>query len=358
MKHKINAKQVRLAASGRWLDLFPLIDSRLAGACGAAGKAVPCPLGTGSRDGFRIPLKGAIDGFAYHNQLASNELSDGFKVLMWLNDWTFYQALSAVNDAINGNAALMAKPAPTIKQVDYSARRKLFNKWLNDSSETPNNAGVRYLINRGLLDASALRSPALRYIDAIPYLFNGAHIRKPDGGLFTTPAILAGMRTDSAVAGFCIIRIDPEGCKADQAITRALSAEHGQHDYKVASKQIMKITPDINGAAFRLGPVGEVWNVGEGVETMLAVAGALKSESVAAATTATLLERLQVPEHVKCLNIYADKDRNGRGEDAARRLMECESGKRDVKIILPPHPIPEGKKGIDWLDCASSLLDF
>ncbi len=54
--------------------------------------------------------------------------------------------------------------------------------------------------------------------------------------------------------------------------------------------------------------------------------------------------------------LYADRDSNGRGEDAANKLMAREQAKREVQIIIPQSPIPEGKKGIDWLDCVNELI--
>lgn len=352
MEYKIDAKQVKRAAAGRWFELLPLIDSRLTGACSANGLHVPCPAGTGTKDGFRIPLNAALDGHAFHNQLENTALSDGFKLLMWLNGWSFYEALQAVDAALNGNAPELERRAPkiAIKKTDYSKRRKVFDTWLHESSETPHDAALLYYARRGLLDAAALRSGALRYIDAIPYMHDGRYITRSDGKWLTTPAILCGMRTEKTVAGFCVIRLDQQGNKASNLIQREIERERGIKGAIVNPKQLLTIIPDIKGAAFRLGPVGAEWSVGEGVETMLAVASALKTESVAAATTAAMLENLEVPEHVKTLRIFADKDRNGRGLVAAERLRDRVSNRCTVVIHTPESEIPSGARGIDWLD--------
>ena len=51
--YKINAKSVKEQASGKWLEILPLLDARLADAVARAGKHVPCPI-HGGKDGFRL----------------------------------------------------------------------------------------------------------------------------------------------------------------------------------------------------------------------------------------------------------------------------------------------------------------
>jgi len=111
----------------------------------------------------------------------------------------------------------------------------------------------------------------------------------------------------------------------------------------------------MNGGAIRLGKAGTTLCVGEGLETMLAVATKLNTLSVAACCTAQLLESFEVPPQVKKLLIFADKDIKGRGEEAANKLMARMQNKIDVEILLPPSAIKDGSKGIDWLDDQEGL---
>jgi len=105
------------------------------------------------------------------------------------------------------------------------------------------------------------------------------------------------------------------------------------------------------GGAVRFGKAGKVLAVGEGIETMLAVSIGLGGfMSVAAAGTAALLEGLEVPEQVETLLIFADKDANGRGEQAAMVLESRLSSQMDVRIILPSLCVSTAHKGVDWLD--------
>jgi hypothetical protein len=350
---KIDASEIKQAMSGRWLDILPAIDNRLAPAIKAAGRAVPCPLGTSS-DGFRIPLKAANDGHAY---CGSRSFSDGLQLIMWLKDCTFYEALKSIDNVVNNGAADTSyhKPVKPVPKTDYTKRRALFDRWLHESTDEPNNAAINYYHKRGLHYAAALRSGALRYLDALPYLHDGEYVRGTDGALFTTPAILCGMRCNDYVTGFNIIRIDEEGNKATNVIREALANSRGIHDAIVNPKQLFTIREDIRGSCFRLGKTEKIWNVGEGVETLLAVAAAFGTESVAAASTAAMLENIEVPEGVEVLRVFADKDRNKRGELAAEKLKLKYSDRLKVEVYTPPKPIPSESKGIDWLDVPDYL---
>jgi hypothetical protein len=105
----------------------------------------------------------------------------------------------------------------------------------------------------------------------------------------------------------------------------------------------------------------KVLHVGEGIETMLAVAKIQKTLSVAACCTAPLLGSFELPVNeegkvwVEKLVIWADKDRpdeNGyrAGIEAANKLAERYKHQCQVEIRLPPMEIEQGKKSVDWLD--------
>ena len=51
--YKINAKAIKEQASGKWLEILPLLDARLSDAVARVGKHVPCPV-HGGKDGFRF----------------------------------------------------------------------------------------------------------------------------------------------------------------------------------------------------------------------------------------------------------------------------------------------------------------
>ena len=360
MTKRLDVKTVRQQAQGRWLSILPAVDSRLIPAISANGAHVPCPVGTGKTDGFRIPLKSAFDGHAFSNQLPTNALSNGFDLLMWLNDWDFRQALIAVDSVLNTGAHNMpivpTKPVSAPPMKDMSARRKVFDRWLHESNIEPDLPHIKYLLSRDLIISPAIRSNALRYHKAIPFYHDGQLVRDSQTGQpVTTPAILAGMRSNNNVVGFSVIRITSEGEKASEFMSESIYKNIGVKGVQAQSKQLFSITPKMSGGCFRLGTPARVWSVGEGLETMLAVSEVLKTESIGATMTAALLANVQIPDGVEVLNIYADKDKSGRGEEAAETLKQREKDNMKVNIFVPSGAPDNRLDSLDWLDCKREL---
>ncbi|MDN3521519.1 DUF7146 domain-containing protein [Halomonas ramblicola] len=107
-----------------------------------------------------------------------------------------------------------------------------------------------------------------------------------------------------------------------------------------------------HGAAIPLYPCsGEVLALTEGIETALAVRLARPEFPVWACVTAGGLARWQSPAGIRAVWIMADRDRSGTGQQAARALRSRlgRHGLR-VRVCLPPGPIPDHAKGLDWLD--------
>ena len=358
MVYKLDKDAIKSQARGRWLEILPALDSRLAEACERVGRHVPCPLGTGSRDGFRLEASSELDGHAFHNQVDNKMLSDGFGVLSWLNGWTFYESLEAVNNLLDDGVinlparAAHASPATKNKRTSASAVSGI----LKDAKKAPNEATKAYLINRGLDAALSLESPSLLHHAGVAIMNDGEKLKDSKGSWVTVPALIGRLSSSNGWLGLSVIRVSKEGWKDDATMIELIKQHTGKAPKSAPSvKQLLKSTDSMNGGAIRLGKAGKTLCVGEGLETMLAVATRLNTLSVAACCTAQLLEAVEVPPQVKRLLIFADKDRSGRGEDAAHRLKSRYSDKLSVEILLPPSPIKEAVSGIDWLDDLNEL---
>lgn len=112
----------------------------------------------------------------------------------------------------------------------------------------------------------------------------------------------------------------------------------------------------LQGAAIRLFPATDTLAVAEGIETALAVTE-MTGIPCWATVTAGLMAEFVPPPGIKRVTIYADKDSPskfhpaGHGQEAAKALAErlWKSGIR-AGVELPPVEIPNGKKGVDWLE--------
>lgn len=355
--YKLDKEAVKNQARGRWLDMLPALDSRLSDACEHVGVHVPCPMGTGSRDGFRLESSSALDGHAFHNQVDNKILSDGFGVLAWLNNWSFYESLKAVHHYLNDGykPELENRTIPHNEADRLQARKEAVKKILSYAKSTPNQATELYLHNRGLDAAININSPSLLHHAGVSIQYKGKVLKDTSGSWVTVPALIGRLSSSRGWLGVSLVRVTKEGNKADEYIQQAIEEHMGLVPSHVSSKQLLKTTDSMNGGAIRLGKAGSVLCVGEGLETMLAVATRLNTLSVAACCTAQLLEAFEVPPQVKRLLIFADKDRQGRGEEAAKKLKN-RLKQLSVEVFLPPSPIPESLKGIDWLDDQAELV--
>jgi putative DNA primase/helicase len=115
-------------------------------------------------------------------------------------------------------------------------------------------------------------------------------------------------------------------------------------------KKTMKPVSTIKGAAVRLFEHRDELGVAEGVETAIACREML-GIPVWSALSAGGIECFEPPPDVKRLIIFADNDRNGRGQLAAYRLLNKLSSKiEEIDVRIPTAP------GTDWLDVLNAEL--
>lgn len=194
----------------------------------------------------------------------------------------------------------------------------------------------RYWQSRNLLQRSrVLAGDNIRFHEALPY-YGEVDGKQVLVGEF--PALLLAVRDIEGNLVTCHrTYLSPEGEKAPVDCPRKLMAAPGR---------------SLTGCAIQLGgmPADGALGVAEGAETAMAV---LKATGIPTWSTvsAGLLAKFEPPKGVKTLLIWADKDRSFTGEDAANELRArmLERGLK-VWVLMPPVPIPEGQKGVDWND--------
>ena len=117
------------------------------------------------------------------------------------------------------------------------------------------------------------------------------------------------------------------------------------------NKKFCSPKSEISGSSIKMyEPKNGILAVAEGIETALAVRSAT-GYPVWATCTANNLAKLEIAGGVHTLVIFADKDVSGAGKKAALKLRSrMEKQGIRVAVFFPPSEIPEGEKGIDWLD--------
>lgn len=307
---------VRAAACGRWLEILPAVAPALGPACARVGRHVPCPV-HGGRDGFRLFKDAADTGGGVCN--SCGRFSDGIAVLQWATGRGFSEVLQDVEGIISGpgrqSVAIMQtdRPRPSGEKLEA---------WWREAQPDPGRIR-EYLRHRGL---SGNAPDALRFHPRLPYYDEeGRHV-----GDF--PAILARVET---VQGHLVALhrtyLDPTG------------------PGKAPLEAPKKLTPAIAdgataGAAIRLGPPGPALALTEGIETALAVMEAT-GLTAWATVSAGGLQQVELPPEVERPEIWADRDANGVGQEAARgAAARFKAEGRSVRLLLPP------REGEDWLD--------
>lgn len=105
-----------------------------------------------------------------------------------------------------------------------------------------------------------------------------------------------------------------------------------------------------SGAAIKLDVPNQCLNLAEGLETALTVRR-LTGLPTWSCVSKDMLTTVELPESVRYVTIWADKDKSDAGQQAAVVLFHRLKA-MGIKAIamLPPGEIPEGKKGLDWND--------
>lgn len=330
--YKTNAKAVKEQARGRWLEILPLLDARLADAVARAGKHVPCPV-HGGKDGFRLYANDMNGGGACNT---CGTFADGFAILQWLRCCSFFEALQLVAELLNNGIV----PAPTSNaQTNQNRANERGNGYmgamkylLDTSSRTPNRAARAYYERRGIAQTSDFITNSLKYHDSADVYHNGKRV-VISGKPLRYPCILGLARNARGVTGLHQIYLTKSGEPATNEISQIIGSEYSKK----------RMLGQFSGTAVRFARAEKTLIVCEGIETGLAIRLLTGCNNIAACGTAALLSGVDVPDSVENLLIYADNDKAGK--DAAKKLQEREQQRREVEIIAPDACV-----GNDWLD--------
>lgn len=226
------------------------------------------------------------------------------------------------------------EPAPCTSEKQVAINR-LWNagRPLLAPEDTQSTPVEQYLLNRGidLLSISEAVSDSIRYLPSAYYR------NEETGRTESYPAMLSAVRdSDGRLVTVHRTFLTPDGWKAPIATPKRLMA--------------LSEGSTISGAAIRLGKPEDVLCIAEGVETALSVMCGT-GYPCWAAISANGMKDVLIPEGVKTVLIFADKDRSETGAEAAETLRArlAQEGRLAV-IVQIADEIPEGVKGLDWND--------
>lgn len=231
------------------------------------------------------------------------------------------------------------------RQVRAKAAEKVMKVW-DECVQFPSEHAEpmrRYFQNRSILFRmqGAEGQDSLRFHPALPY-------HDQDGKLVREfPAIVCAIRD---VHGELITLhrtyITPAGKKAPvDMVRKMMSVPEGM---------------SVKGAAIQLGIPQGVLGVAEGLETALSAYRATQVPTWST-VSAMLMESLEIPESVRTVLIWTDKDKSVTGERAAKALhSKLIAHGIKAHVLMPQIPRGSHVKSVDWNDvlCSQGLLGF
>lgn len=323
--------EIKELAKGRWATVFEELAPELHEAMANAPNHVPCPV-HGGTDGFRLFEHYHETGRGICNTCGPQK--SGIDMLMWVKGWDLKTTIRHVADFLREDE-VDPRPEPSFKKEDIRPRvdpkiaeARLRRVW-QETRPIEGTPAEAYLLKRGIWRENL--SKVLRYHPKMVYVDNAA---KRKTGYF--PCLIAPVcNIEGKIVTLHRIYLTEEGDKAPVEEV----------------KKMMSPRLPLNGSAIRLFPAEyDVLGVAEGIETALAV-HAISRMPVWSCVTAGLMEKVEIPGHIKRLVIWADLDKSGRGQAAAQALANRFEGTDvSVEVCLPFATLGENDKGIDWLD--------
>ncbi len=364
---------VMAAASGHYNEIAMRFIPQLQKAISRPGRHVPDPFRSGSRDGFRVFKDFNVKGRMIFNNNwgGSSKTLDIFELMQLVGvAKSFPECLEMVGEFlgcprtgyhIKGTAfdkmdsqkkteqqkiieaareAAKRAEAEALKaeQERYESGRKAISKQLENCiplsfSDARCKPVWDYFENRGL--GMLKYAPAEIFKD----LYYGPHVPYYDEG---------------RIVGYYDTLVSKIHSNADLWSLHRIFLQAGtKAPVSDAKKVMLPMRSCTDTSVFiRLGDVPEhgVIGIAEGIETALACYCGLRIPTWSA-ISATFLEQFTPPKNVKAVIIFGDKDKSNVGEVSAKKLQERLKA-QGIKafVCLPKSDIPEGSKGIDWLD--------
>ena len=330
--------QLRKDAAGQWpYILQDLGGAGLASALSTPGAHTSCPV-HGGNDGFRFFNDYADTGGGVCNTCGG--FSDGLKLLAWVNHTTTDIVASQVAEWLGSSRVLEARvkaPPVLIIPKDPAKALEAIRKVWKASLPLAGTIAEDYLISRGIWKENL--STALRFHPGLDF-WSGSKPNMKFHGKF--PCLLAPVKNkEGRLISIHRCFLTPTGAKAK------FTSDQGK---PLSSRKIMTASEVLNGAAVKLFTPTKVLGIGEGLETVLS-GRAITRIPVWSCINKVLLEQIQLPDSVRHVVIFGDKDRSGAGQASAEIAADnCVKQGKTVEILIPAQAIPEDSKGIDWND--------
>lgn len=345
-------ERVKKEAEGRWDIVAGRLLPEVIQALEKPGKMVFCPFHQSDRKGskkFRVKADFARTGMLFCTCFnGGNGANHVLNQYLAARKVTFPEAISNVAKVIMGmdpvefrRTALTPSRIAALKQEEEAESASLIQSIKRIWSETlpfdaPEAMCARLYLRRRWVGTLGQPLVQVRFHPRLKRT-------QSDGSVDYLPAMVALIRRpDGTVSTLHRMWVTSDGRKAPGDEPRKMYPVPPSHP--------------VMGGAIRLDePVGLVLNLCEGFETAMSVR-AITKQPTWSCVSAAGLAAVVVPPHVRVVTVWADKDRSKQGETSAGILVKrLRDEGRKAMMFLPPFPIPDGAKSVDWND---AMADF
>lgn len=349
-------RQLMDLVNHRWDEYLPMVIPEIMPAIEADGRRhVDCILfGHGGAKDMRITKRFRETGSVICTCTDGNPVRNGLDLIQRVRGVDFKTARDMLLDAVGGRTRFeslsnLPPPKPPVREVDPEELRikqrqsakvksKIVSIW-NDtlSLDHPDARPARlWFKRRGIWPVESPKMVQdLRFHRGLEFY------EHEDGQIVnkgTFPALIAMVRN-----------VDGRSLTINRTYITDLGQKAPFHEVRKLHEVPNDLT--VTGGAVQLDEPTYCLNVAEGIETSLAVRIITGGMPTWSTLTKGLLENLVIPESVKIVTVWADKDRSDAGQSAAASLvLRLRNAGINAVAMLPPIDIPEGKKGVDWND--------
>lgn len=334
-------EQIKQVAQHHYADLLRHFLPDAEPALAKKGRHITCPY-HGGKDDFRVHRQFDTNGKIYCTCGVSGDI---FHAIGYVHNWTFAEVMQEVGEYLRVRPTVSRatptraiSPKPQVEDdrpSDEAIRRGIQRIWtqsmpIDDPDAT---LGRRYLRHRWI-GSLALPLANVGFHPALPYYNSKTEC------LGKSPALVCLVRRlDGTVSTVHRTWLSDDGTKKSSA-------------FPEPRKQYLDPTDaPCMGAAVQLDEaIHNVLHLAEGLETALTVR-AITQQPTWCCLNKELLQAVELPAHVDFVVIWADRDRSFGGQDAAFSAMDRfkAEGRRAI-VFLPPFPVPEAEKSVDWND--------
>lgn len=353
-----DAQDLSAKAEGNWDNIMArLAPDTISSIIGKKNKSIPCPVHEGDGKNFRLMPNFNMTGISYCYSHCS--AIGPYTLLMKLNGWSFPETL----EAIAGVMGLTMNSTPMVKIKSDEELRKA--RWAAKKKKEREEERLKSKMNSAWGEALMLNhpdaEPARKYLERRGIDWRNISLKS----MRMHPGLKAWNEVNHKyvlVGVFPTILLKVMGSDGPVGLHRHFITEDGHKAPLEKSK--MAFGPSLGDSKVQYAPIfdstSEVAGIAEGLESAASIAGKLGIPVYPCINAYGVgqFDPSVLPQH-KVWIVFGDKDKSKEGQRTSKMAKaNIEARGLTCHVFLPPMPIEDQKKSIDWNDVVIYRPDY